>query len=111
MRVAIQSEAGSGCREGMTARYARGMTTQIAVKLSDALLAEVDRLVARGSMASRSEAVRTGLVDLVGRQRSSEVDEAFRRGFERSPHTDEEVEEARRRGLRSIEEEPWEPWW
>lgn len=87
------------------------MTTQIAVKLPEELLAEIDGLVSAGLMASRSEAVRRGLSDLVARQRSEAIDEAFRRGFERHPHSDEEVEEARSRGIRSIEEEPWEPWW
>ena len=45
------------------------MTTQIAVKLPDRLITEIDRLVATGSFASRSDAVRHSIEALV---RSSE---------------------------------------
>ena len=87
------------------------MTTQIAVKLPDGLLDEIDQLVEQGHVASRSEAVRRGLAVLLERARSEQLDQAFRRGFRAQPQTDEEVEEAWRRGVASIEEEPWEPWW
>ena len=49
----------------MTYRYAVRMTQQIAVKLPDRLVDELDALVADGAFASRSDAVRHGIEALV----------------------------------------------
>lgn len=62
-------------------------------------------------MESRADAVRRGLGLLLRSAERSAVDGAFRDGYTRTPETDEEVAEAHRLGLASIEEEPWERWW
>ncbi len=87
------------------------MTTQIAVKLPDPLVERVDALVNAGSFASRSEAVRRALEALVEDSTRAAIDRAFREGYERFPVTDEELADAYRLGIESIEEEPWEKWW
>ncbi|CAN5915311.1 hypothetical protein BH23ACT10_BH23ACT10_06180 [soil metagenome] len=87
------------------------MTTQIAVKLSDALVAAVDVLVAEGRFASRSEAVRAGLDHIVATASSDRIDRAFVEGFRRVPERPEELREARRLALEAIADEPWEKWW
>jgi Arc/MetJ-type ribon-helix-helix transcriptional regulator len=87
------------------------MTTQVAVKLPDELVAAIDRLVAVGRFASRSAAVRAGLGILTREAERELIDRAFRDGFRRIPETAEELEEARRLAIEAIEDEPWEPWW
>lgn len=87
------------------------MTTQIAVKLPDALLESVDDLVRSGLVKNRSAAVSAGL-ELLGRTaRESAIDRAYVDGFRRYPDSENEVDEARRLAIASIEEEPWESWW
>jgi Arc/MetJ-type ribon-helix-helix transcriptional regulator len=87
------------------------MTTQIAVKLSDQVVEELDRLVARGSFGSRSEAVRHAVDALVRSDERQRVAEAFAEGFRRVPDRDEELADATRLALEAIHEEPWERWW
>ncbi len=87
------------------------MTTQIAVKLPPELVRELDRLVARGEFNSRSQAVRSGLEELVSARRRHEIDRQYGVAFERLPETDEELADATRLAVESINEEPWERWW
>lgn len=87
------------------------MTIQIAVKLTDELVGEVDRLVGRGDFDSRSQAIRTGLEGLVADRRRQELDLRYRDAMARFPETAEEIGEARRCAVDAINEEPWERWW
>ncbi len=87
------------------------MTKQIAVKLPDGLLGELDRLVDRGAFDSRSHAIRSGLEAIVANGRRQDLDRQYQEGFARHPETSQELAEARRLSVRSIEEEPWDRWW
>ena len=87
------------------------MTIQIAVKLPDRLVAELDALVARGAFDSRSEAVRHGIEALVRSDERQQIDAAFEEAFTRHPDTAEEMAEATRLAIESINDEPWEKWW
>lgn len=87
------------------------MTIQIAVKLPDELLGEVDLLVEQGTFASRSQAVRTGLDSLVTVHRRAEADRRYREAAARHPESAKELAEARRLAVDSIRDEPWERWW
>jgi len=87
------------------------MTTQIAVKLPDAIVVLIDELVAAGAFPSRSAAVRRGLEAILAAHKSRAIDEAYRKGYERSPETEAELKQAERLAIESIEEEPWEKWW
>lgn len=87
------------------------MTIQIAVKLPDDLVGEVDRLVQRGDFASRSQAVRRGLEAMVADRRRQELDRGYRDAMSRLPETEEEMAEATRSAVDAIHEEPWERWW
>lgn len=95
----------------MTLRYALGMTIQIAVKLPDELVREIDRLVDGGTFDSRSQAVRSGLEAIVASRRRQEVDRRYEEAMARFPETNEEVAEATRLAVNAIDEEPWERWW
>lgn len=87
------------------------MTVQIAVKLPDGLVRNLDRLVDDGAFASRSQAVRRALDALVTSYQRKDVDDAFAAGFERDPDRDEELADATRLAVEAIEDEPWERWW
>lgn len=87
------------------------MTTQIAVKLPDEVVAAVDRLVDEGTFPSRSAAVRRALDGLLAASQRAAVDEAFARGFRDSPDTAGELADAMRLAVEAINDEPWERWW
>lgn len=87
--------------------------TQIAVELSDDLIASIDELVLSGAFPSRSAVVRSGIdiEEVVRSQRRQTHDERYRDGYRRQPETPEELAEAAGLAVRSIHDEPWEPWW
>lgn len=91
--------------------YAGGMTIQIAVKLPDDLVRDLDRLVADGAFRSRSQAVRSGLEAMVEARRREEIGELYADALARSPETGDELSEAARSATEAIREEPWERWW
>lgn len=95
----------------MTPRYTYRMTIQIAVKVPDELLGEVDRLVERGAFASRSQAIRSGLEAMVSSLHRRDLDQRYRDAFASLPETDDELADARRLAADAIRDEPWEPWW
>lgn len=63
---------------------------QIAVRLSDDELREVDAAVAAGYARSRAEAVRAGLELLRKKRRSEEIAEEYRRAYAEHPQGAEE---------------------
>ncbi len=87
------------------------MTIQIAVKLPDDLVHEIDRLVAGGAFDNRSQAVRSGLEAMVAARRRQETDRRYRDAMVRFPETGDELVEASRLAVNAIDEEPWERWW
>jgi metal-responsive CopG/Arc/MetJ family transcriptional regulator len=81
--------------------------TQLVTRVDDALVREVDSLVAEGVVESRSDAVRRALRELVDRHRRRLDAEKTIAAYTAQPQTEEEigwVDEATRR---MIEEEPW----
>jgi len=87
------------------------MTTQIAVKLSDRLVGELDRLVEAGAFDSRSHAVRSGLEAMVATHRRQELDRRYRDAVAVVPDTGGELADATRLAVDAIHDEPWERWW
>ncbi len=80
---------------------------QLVARVDDALVAQVDRLVADGVVASRSEAMRIGLESLVEENRRKLVGARIVDGYRRLPQTEEELAglDVATRAL--VEEEPW----
>lgn len=87
------------------------MTIQIAVKLPDELVREIDRLVDGGAFDNRSQAVRSGLEAIVASRRRQEIDRRYKDAMARLPETPEEIGEATRLAIDAIDDEPWERWW
>ncbi len=81
--------------------------TQLAIRISPEQLAGLDRLVASGRFATRTEAVRGAVADLLDREQRARIGESIARGYRRVPQTEAEEAAARAAAVRSIEEEPW----
>lgn len=80
---------------------------QIAVRLDDELVAQVDHLVRSGVVDSRSQAVREGLWALVEQRRRRAVGEAIVEGYRRLPQTTDEIAWSDEATAAMIAEEPW----
>ena len=87
------------------------MTIQIAVKLPDELVQELDRLVEQGDFASRSQAVRSGISAIVAARRRAEIERRFRQAAVDLPETERELADATRLATEAIHDEPWQRWW
>jgi Arc/MetJ-type ribon-helix-helix transcriptional regulator len=82
-------------------------TQQIAVRLPDELLSELDTLVDRGVYHSRAAAVRAGLEAVLDRERRRSTDLAIVDGYRRIPPTKNEDASAVASLRDAILEEPW----
>jgi Arc/MetJ-type ribon-helix-helix transcriptional regulator len=80
---------------------------QLVTRVAEDLVEAVDRLVADGVVASRSEAVRLGLEALVEHHRRAGVGQAIVDGYRRSPQREADVGWADETTRRMIAEEPW----
>jgi Arc/MetJ-type ribon-helix-helix transcriptional regulator len=80
---------------------------QVVTRLDAGLLAAVDRLITEGVVASRSDAVRLGLEQLVEQARRAAVAAAIVEGYRRFPQTADELRRADK-GLHALlAEESW----
>jgi Arc/MetJ-type ribon-helix-helix transcriptional regulator len=86
--------------------YANRMA-QLVARLDDDLMAEVDRLVAYGVVATRSEAVRLGLERLDDQQQRQRVGAAIVDAYRLQPQTDEELAGLDEATRALVNEEPW----
>lgn len=61
------------------------MTTQVPVRLTQTDLHALDKAVADGRFANRSEALRAGLARVLKDEREREIEESYRRGYGEHP--------------------------
>jgi Arc/MetJ-type ribon-helix-helix transcriptional regulator len=80
---------------------------QVVARIDDRLAAAVDELVESGIVASRSEAVRIGLEEVVERLQRQRVGARIVAGYEEMPQTDTEVGWADDATVRMIGDESW----
>jgi Arc/MetJ-type ribon-helix-helix transcriptional regulator len=85
--------------------------TQIAVKLPDGLVRDLDELVAQGLFSNRSAAVRRAVEMIVAGQQRNALEEAYASGYRQVPESESELAEAKRLAQQVIDDEPWERWW
>lgn len=67
------------------------MSTQLAIRLPDGLLAELDWLVVRCEYSTRAEAMRTAIEAMIRAERSREIDEQYIAAYTKWPQTEEEL--------------------
>lgn len=82
-------------------------TEQIAVRLSEELLDQLDDLVAQGLYRSRAEVVRAGIEAITELERRRKTDRAVIEGYRRIPATAAERNAAIASLREAIVEEPW----
>lgn len=87
--------------------YAGDMSIQIAVKLPESMIEEVDRLIEGGRFENRTDAVRAALDRMLEELQEEQVTAAIVEGYRRIPPdpTDDAWAEAATRAM--IMEEPW----
>jgi Arc/MetJ-type ribon-helix-helix transcriptional regulator len=82
-------------------------TEQIAVRLPEKLLAQLDDLVARGVYENRAAAVRAGIEAIAELERQRQLDRTIIAGYRRIPPTAGETDAALASLREAIAEEPW----
>jgi metal-responsive CopG/Arc/MetJ family transcriptional regulator len=87
------------------------MPTQLAIRLPDDLLRDLDWVVHRLHYDSRTEAMRDALVRLIDQERRREIGEQIAEGYRRMPQTEEEIAGADYAFMDSVNDEPWDKWW
>lgn len=80
---------------------------QLVTRIDDQLAHDVDELVRQGVAASRSEAVRIGLEQLIDRHRRQQIGMVIAEAYRRQPQTDVEIAGLDEATRALIEEEPW----
>ena len=87
--------------------YLAMASEQIAVRLPEELLTELDNLVDRGIYESRAAAVRAGIEAVMELDRRRQIDRAVIEGYRQSPSTKAERKAAIASLREAILEEPW----
>ncbi len=81
--------------------------TQLVARVDNSLVDAVDQLVKDGEVASRSDAVRVALEQLVDQRRRAATARQIIDGYARVPETGQELAWAEGNARRLIEDEPW----
>jgi len=82
-------------------------TEQIAVRLPEELLGELDALVASGAYESRAAAVRAGVEAITALEHRRQIDRVIIAGYRLTPPTTVENDAAVASLRDAIAEEPW----
>ena len=82
-------------------------TEQIAVRLPEELLSDLDALVATGLYESRAAAVRAGVEAITALEHRRQIDRAIVAGYQRTPPNAVEDDAAVASLRDAIAEEPW----
>jgi Arc/MetJ-type ribon-helix-helix transcriptional regulator len=83
------------------------MSQQIAIRIPDALAAQLEELVTSGRFETKADAVRTALESLIDTERRAEIGRQIVEGYRRVPQDDADVAAAAQATARAIDEEPW----
>jgi Arc/MetJ-type ribon-helix-helix transcriptional regulator len=83
------------------------MAVQLVTRVPDALADAVDDLVQAGVFSSRSEAVRTGLENVLEHERRAATGRAIVEGYRRIPQESDDLAWPDAASSAMIAEEPW----
>lgn len=87
--------------------YACCMSKQIAVRIPDELVEQLERLVEEGEYPTIAEAVRAAVAELTERKQRQRLDQAIIEGYRRLPPTPEEEAWADAASREHVVEESW----
>ena len=85
------------------------MSTQLAIRLPDDLLAELDWLVVSCEYANRTEAMRTAIEAMIRAERSREIDEQYIAAYTKYPQTEEELAGLNHQSFANLDDD-YEDW-
>ncbi len=80
---------------------------QLVTRVDEALILEVDELVARGAASSRSDLVRMGLERIIDEYRRQKAGEQIVEAYRQIPETGTDLNGLDAATTTLIEEEPW----
>ena len=86
------------------------MSTQLAIRLPDDTLADLDWLVVRCQFANRTEAMRSAIEAAIRAERSRLIDEQYVEAYSRSPQTDGERAHLEHQSFAHLDDEDWTEW-
>lgn len=91
--------------------YVRCMSTQLAIRLPDETLADLDWLVVRCQFSSRTEAMRSAIEAAIKAERSRAIDEQYIEAYARMPQTDDELVDLKwQTNPDLLDDEDWSAW-
>jgi metal-responsive CopG/Arc/MetJ family transcriptional regulator len=82
------------------------MSTQLAVRVTEAQLRALDEYAAFRGFTNRADAIRAAISEAIKRAEDDAIDRSYREGYGRVPETDDEMADALRLGIASIQDEP-----
>ncbi len=86
------------------------MTTQLAVRLEDQHLAELDWLIVRCSFENRADVVRAAIAALAKAEREREIDERMIAAYTAMPQTTDELSWSRGNDWSALDDDDWSDW-
>lgn len=86
------------------------MTTQVAIRMNDQQLGDLDWIVVRCDFENRAEALRAALAEFVKREREREIDEKIVAAYTAMPQTDDEIIRADLSSWDRLDDEDWSDW-
>ena len=85
-------------------------TTQVAVRLENTLIDQLDWLIGRRDYENRADAIRAAIAHAVRVEREREIDERIIEGYTRIPPTDDERDWVGGRGFSGLSDDDWGDW-
>ena len=86
------------------------MSTQLAIRLPDETLADLDWLVVRCQYSSRTEAMRSAIEAAIKAERRRQIDEQYIEAYTRLPQTEDELAHLRHQRFANLDDEDWSDW-
>jgi len=87
------------------------MSTQLAIRLPDETLADLDWLVVRCNYSSRTEAMRTAIENAIREERRRQIDEQYKEAYSRMPQTEDEIVDLQWQASPDLlDDEDWSAW-
>jgi metal-responsive CopG/Arc/MetJ family transcriptional regulator len=86
------------------------MSTQLAIRLPDDLLRDLDWVVHRLKYDSRAEVMRDALMKLIDQERRKEIGEQIADGYRRMPQTEEEMADIPLQAWDLDGDDDWSDW-
>lgn len=93
--------------EQSTAGHSAQNLTQLEISIDEALVAQIDQLIADGKASSRSDLIQSALERLIVEHQRRELGEQIAQAYRRQPQPEREEIDLMTATRDLIEEEPW----